>query len=809
MQRLVTLLLAGLFVCNNLLAQTDSLLAKARVNNPFEEVFVHTDKNNYVSGETIWLKAYLYDGMYPSTQSANISIELVNSDSGVIARKTYPVISGISNGSIKLPAALPAGRYYLRTTGDGLLHAGTAAPYIAPLTIYNPIAGKKPAPQPYTPVATAQLHFAGNLTAGISNQVCVTVTDQYKQPIQTDGVLLSGSDTAAFFTTDKYGIAEMQLIPEAGAAYSISLANGKGPVKVPAIVQPDGITMSISYRDNTYSIFVTAAAGAAAKQYTLAAEYNYSLVFKTNVTLNNGAAVLKIPTAKLPAGIIRLALLTGDDDAACERYIFSNNSSVVLGVKEAVANISSVDTAISVVRVLIADSVENTASLTGLNDAYNLGSSIPQDNIINRFLLSGYFNEYSPVYNDVITDLQSVDVHAVNELLATQQLLKPTWQQLKILAVQKLKYDESNLPQHLNIKGTVTPDGYKNLPDNASLTTMFSMKDSSQAYQVIPLDASGKFEVPDLVFTDSVTMYYKLNGKTPKPIKLSVEVNDPASAFKGHHNYSFIQAFTPVQLVDANGAAAGNTNNVQAVQLQQYAITDTGNVHVLANVTVTATKTMRQKQKEVNDRYTTDVFMRDANQSMDLINNPYKSGLMDVLTYLRFYGRQMSVGSGDDPVITKPGSGFGAPLQYTVFLDANRTFPSALKNIDIRDVALIKIYASNFVMADNNGPAIAIFMRNGKDIVGDDPKTMQKISIPGYSSVKNFTIADVDNRKNVNPSSLLGTFYWNPYVNLVNTGTESTLTFCNISHVKNATVILQGMASDGRLIYWQKQVQAK
>jgi hypothetical protein len=194
---------------------------------------------------------------------------------------------------------------------------------------------------------------------------------------------------------------------------------------------------------------------------------------------------------------------------------------------------------------------------------------------------------------------------------------------------------------------------------------------------------------------------------------------------------------------------------------------------------------------------------------MDLINNPYKSGLMDVLTYLRFYGRQMSVGTGDDPTITKPGSGFGSPLQYSVFVDGSRSFPSALKTIDMREVALIKIYSSNFVLSDNNGPAIAVFMRNGKDIVGDDPKTMQKISIPGYSSAKSFIVADVNNRKEVNPSSLLGTFYWNPYVNLVNTGTESTLTFCNISHVKNATVTLQGMASDGRLIYWQKQVQAK
>ncbi len=153
--------------------------------------------------------------------------------------------------------------------------------------------------------------------------------------------------------------------------------------------------------------------------------------------------------------------------------------------------------------------------------------------------------------------------------------------------------------------------------------------------------------------------------------------------------------------------------------------------------------------------------------------------------------------------------GWGSGQPYSLFVDENRVYYANLESIDMRDVALIKIYSTSFVMADNNGPAIAVFLRKGEDQAGIATNGMQKTLVAGYSASKGFINADIYNLRKINARSLLGTFYWSPYISLANTAGDSAVKFYNVNKVTSATITLQGMASDGRLLYWQQQVTAK
>lgn len=782
-------------------AQTDSLLAKAKNKDAFEELFVHTDKSDYVSGETIWLKAYLYDGLYPSAQSANLKIQLVNNDSTVVTDKIYPVINGISTGGIKLPLNLAAGRYFLRAVGDASLRNPRVQYYITSLLVYNPAGGKKIDAPPYERVIAAKLHCPNALVAGLGNQVYVSVTDQYRQPMATEGVLLNGSDTVSSFVTNSYGVAEMQIIPSENDVYSVAINNVSNKFLSSAAIHNDGIAMSIAYRDNNYSIFLNATPAFAAKQYKLLAEFNYNVLFSIKATFTNNAASVKIPAAQLPAGIIRLVLLNSNDDAVCERFVFSPNANILMGVQQASASLSLNDTAISSINVVLRDSIENTSSLSALDADFDFGGSAMPENIVNRFLLTGYFKNNTPAYNGLISDVQQADVHLINQVLATQPLLKPSWQDIKGMAAAP-KIEEQPL-EHITVKGTVSPDGYKRLPGSASLTMLFSMKDSSQSMEVVPLDNNGKFEMNDLVFSDSVKVYYKLNSKTPKDIKMDMQVSDLQSKFRRINDFSFINSYAPVQLVNITNFS--NTGIAQKQGQLQASAKDTLAANILANVTVQATRSDRQKLKVVNDRYTSDVFIRQASQTIDLIDEPYRAGLMNVIDYLKYYGREMQISNGN--IVKYIGWGAGQP--YTLFVDENRAYYETLESIDMRDVALIKIYSTTFVMADNNGPAIAVFLRKGEDLAGLSSTGMQKTIVAGYSASKDFVNTDRYNLHKINRQSLLGTFYWSPYISLANTANESAVKFYNVNKVKTAAVTLQGMASDGRLLFWQQQVTAK
>ena len=51
--------------------KTDSMMSVYAENYPQEKLHVHFDKSVYNAGETIWFKAYIFSGAYPSPISRN------------------------------------------------------------------------------------------------------------------------------------------------------------------------------------------------------------------------------------------------------------------------------------------------------------------------------------------------------------------------------------------------------------------------------------------------------------------------------------------------------------------------------------------------------------------------------------------------------------------------------------------------------------------------------------------------------------------------------------------------------------------
>ncbi|MEM7380703.1 MAG: hypothetical protein AAF361_05835, partial [Bacteroidota bacterium] len=81
-----------------------------------EKVYVHTDKDFYTVGETIWFKGYLVDGIThtQSERSKVLHVELLNDkDSIITERKLYVQKIGVS-GDIEITNEMLEGVYRLR-----------------------------------------------------------------------------------------------------------------------------------------------------------------------------------------------------------------------------------------------------------------------------------------------------------------------------------------------------------------------------------------------------------------------------------------------------------------------------------------------------------------------------------------------------------------------------------------------------------------------------------------------------------------------------------------------------------------------
>ena len=85
-------------------------------NVPWEEVYIHTDRDEYIAGEIIWFSARIIDrlSMKPSALSRIVYLEVLNSENKPVVQKKVKVERGTGAGMALLPDTLSSGDYIIR-----------------------------------------------------------------------------------------------------------------------------------------------------------------------------------------------------------------------------------------------------------------------------------------------------------------------------------------------------------------------------------------------------------------------------------------------------------------------------------------------------------------------------------------------------------------------------------------------------------------------------------------------------------------------------------------------------------------------
>lgn len=127
-KRSITVLLGVLLYFSSLSAQTmqDTIIANFSLMEriPKEKLYLHLDKPFYGAGEKIWFKGYLVNATthQDNSQSNFIITELINRSDSIVERKKIRRDSLGFHNAFTLPAALPAGDYYLRGYSNWMLN---------------------------------------------------------------------------------------------------------------------------------------------------------------------------------------------------------------------------------------------------------------------------------------------------------------------------------------------------------------------------------------------------------------------------------------------------------------------------------------------------------------------------------------------------------------------------------------------------------------------------------------------------------------------------------------------------------------
>ena len=102
-----------------------------------ERVYLHTDKQTYLSGELLWMKLYLTDETgKPSSLSKVGYVELVDETTAQVQEK-LDIKDGVAEGWMELPVTLPTGNYRLIAYTRNMRNEGEAVFFNKTIGIIN------------------------------------------------------------------------------------------------------------------------------------------------------------------------------------------------------------------------------------------------------------------------------------------------------------------------------------------------------------------------------------------------------------------------------------------------------------------------------------------------------------------------------------------------------------------------------------------------------------------------------------------------------------------------------------------------
>lgn len=312
-----------------------------------EKLFVHTDKEFYLTGELCWFKCYVVSGLThkPLSVSKVAYVELLDTANKPLLQAKIAVDSGSGSGSLYLPFSLPSGTYTLRAYTRWMKNSPAAYFFSKSLTVVNT---REAAPEASylradsAPVLTL-FPEGGNLVAGLASTIAFRGTDAYGRPLEFTGhVLDEKGDTLVNFSPGAVGSGRFSLTPENGHTYSVVMdfTSTRPPapgdnlyaklfntapipitIALPKVYDQGYIMHLDTNADRRLRVVVNASASLSGAVY-LFAQTRGSLKLAQSQTLSGGQATFLVDPKVLGPGISHLTVFNASRQPVCERLYF-------------------------------------------------------------------------------------------------------------------------------------------------------------------------------------------------------------------------------------------------------------------------------------------------------------------------------------------------------------------------------------------------------------------------------------------------------------------------------------------------------
>ncbi|QGY43566.1 hypothetical protein GM418_07800 [Maribellus comscasis] len=774
----------------------------------FQKLYLHTDREFYFSGDSLWFAAYLVEGQshIPVPESCNLYIDLIGEDGDIIKNEMFVIQNGLGRGWLSLSNSTELeGNYLLRAYTDYLKNFGDDAFFTKTIRVstvknsfelsssqrsidknwaldtLNQISAGE---SPENKIDVSFLPEAGFLLAGESNCVTFVAADKSGKKIPVSGTLFDEKNKPVLTFQSIYkGAGKFYFYPKTGDTYFAQI--GENHFELPE-VKESGAKLKLVNQGKLQIQLVVQGKDTGRGQWTLVAMNRGRGLFYMEINRRKINSILKIDTKKLRGGINRLVLLDDKLNPVSERLVFINDDINHLHVRLNDKQLSTRE----MVQINIQDTVGSDISFLSMAvvDENYLNATGVSQNMASYLLLDSELKGHIEAPADYFISDDSLDSQTKLDLLMTTNgWSNYIWNDLDKDSVE-IKFE----PQlGFNFEGQVKRAiGNKTLPEG-DVTMMLFKSDSTKQIIDQPLDENGNFKFSNIFFTDSASVFVQARNKRNKnSVQFEMELPKITLLPIDIQRLKVLQDFTGIPL------SLYRQRYLNDLRLKEfYPDRDT---RLIDEIDVTARKPEPKIKTGTPQK----------NKGAYQLTWEMTAGSIDIVQYLttRVPGVYSSLiwneekKKNDVFIKLSPGEASGIA---NFFIDGYRYIEyDEVRSYNISDIKTIEIISPPMSYAFGARAmwgAINLTFKTGDERTLDRPLLGGMVEkIKGLASVKEFYSPQYT-PENINSETpdFRNTLYWNPSLILGNGPAEVLFFTCdNVSRYK---VLVEGVSENGQI----------
>lgn len=775
----------------------DKALQYINENLSQENIYILTDKDLYLSGETLWFSAMVFRNFSISEHSTNFFIELYDKNKKQILRKRFPIFNGVVQGSFQIPESLSEDIYFVRAYTPMMSNLSEDFQYLKQIPIYNPSSPKKLVTDKSSSWS-ATVHPEGNsFIAGNQSKIAVRLHNTGTPPSQWDGYVIEKDHPEKKIATFKgldENVGVFSLIPEKDKIYEAVITDNKGlqkSVALPKALEKGVSLQVISEKDNVkYKIKNN---GENIPYYTVIGSIGDQLVYKAKVNQLKDS-FQAIPTNQLINGVLQLTVFDDKENVLVSRMCFVMPQHLNMVAPEVKPEIISTEK-----RAL------NSLEIKPLKDIINYSvtvfdpefkKSLQNENLLSSLWLTSVIK--SKIDRPAQYFIEKRNTEALDALLISEQWKSFDW---KEIIAGNYPSIINNTSKYISYKGRVTLNA-KPAPQQNLIMFIEGGKSGSEVIEV-ETDSNGEFFFDNMLFEKPIKITYQLNGANAAlKSRTNVYVN-PVNTFIPLKKE--LPAVEGYQLVDraSDSTQPAEINKIITARKAKKEYDE--KIITIEEVKLKAKK--KNLKDELNNKLSSPLYRSMSETVFDFVNENQSLSSQNILQWLQ--GRAAGLTINYENGIPTP---YIRQAKANVYLDEMLTDASTLTGLSSDNIAMVKIIKDGAIgMSGGGSGGVLIYTKRG------DTKPVTKANSLSEMVNLNFFVMEGYNQSEEYPDSDYGNselskissdyrpvLYWNPNME-IDSDTPAKVDFYNNDTAKKFRFMIMGFDAEKYTpVYYEK-----